>query len=101
MSIRIFNDGLAGTAASEASRVHDLSRATSGGTPSSGPAAEEDQAQISSLAETLAAQSSHRAARVQELAAAYQSGRYQVNSTDVSRSIVNHALQAGGAESGQ
>jgi anti-sigma28 factor (negative regulator of flagellin synthesis) len=101
MSIRIYNDGLAGTAASEASRAQELSRATSSGTRSSGPAAGEDQVQISSLSETLSAQSSHRAARVQELAAAYQSGKYQVNSTDVSRSIVNQALKAGSTESSE
>ena len=102
MSIRIYNDGLAGAAASEASRAQESSRAGTSGKPSSGSAAGgEDQVQISSLSEALAAQSSQRAERVQHLAAAYQSGRYQVNPTEVSRAIVNQALQAGSAGSEQ
>jgi anti-sigma28 factor (negative regulator of flagellin synthesis) len=102
MSIRIYNDGLAGAAASEASRAQDLSRATTGGKLSSGAnAGVEDQVQISSLSEALAAHGSQRAARVENLAAAYQSGAYQVNSIDVSHAIVNSALQAGNTGSGE
>lgn len=100
MSIRIYNDGLAGAAASETSRAQELSRTSSTGRPSSGSTAGgEDQVQISSVSEALSAQASSRAAHVQELAAAYQSGRYQVNSTDVSRAIVNNALGVGNTES--
>jgi anti-sigma28 factor (negative regulator of flagellin synthesis) len=100
MSIRIYNDGLAGTAASETSRAQELSRtSTTGGTSSGSTADGEDQVRISSLSEALSAQGSQRAARVQDLAAVYQSGRYQVNSMDVSHAIVNNALQAGSTES--
>ena len=100
MSIRIYNYGLAGTAASETSRAQELSRtSTTGGTSSGSTADGEDQVRISSLSEALSAQGSQRAARVQDLAAVYQSGRYQVNSMDVSHAIVNNALQAGSTES--
>jgi hypothetical protein len=102
MSIRIYSDGLAGTAASETSRAQELSRTGSSNKPSGGSAAGgEDQVQISSLSEALTAQGSQRAARVQDLAAVYQRGGYQASSMDVSRSIVNNALQAAGMGSDQ
>jgi len=102
MSIRIYSDGLAGTAASETSRAQELSRTGSSSKPSVGSAAGgEDQVQMSSLSEALTSQGSERAARVQELAAAYQKGGYQANSMDVSRAILNNALQAGGMGSEQ
>jgi anti-sigma28 factor (negative regulator of flagellin synthesis) len=101
MSIQIYNDGLAGAAASETSRVQDVSRATTSGSHSSGSTGGEDQVQISALSSALSAQGSQRAAHVQQLAAAYQSGRYEVNSTDVSRALVNNALKAGPAEGEQ
>jgi hypothetical protein len=46
----------------------------------------------------LTADGSQHAARVQQLAALYQNGQYQVNSTDVSRAIVNNALTSEGME---
>lgn len=99
MSIQIYNDGLAGAGASETSRAQELSRTTTGGAPSSGSAAGgEDQVQISSVSSSLSAQGSERAGRVQELAGAYQSGQYHVNSLDVSKALVDHALKAGGVE---
>ena len=102
MSIQIYNDGLAGLGSSEAARTQELSRATTGGKQTSGASSGgEDQVQISSLSSTLAAQGSDRAARLSQLAAVYQSGGYEVNSMDVSRAIVNHALQAGSVESDQ
>jgi len=99
MSIQIYNDGLAGTGASEASRTQDLSRATTGSKPTSGASSSgEDQVQISALSSTLAADGSQHAARVQELSAVFQSGRYEVNSMEVSRAIVNQALTSPGME---
>ncbi|HEX3745122.1 MAG TPA: flagellar biosynthesis anti-sigma factor FlgM [Bryobacteraceae bacterium] len=96
MSIQIYNDGLAGAGASEAARTQDVSRAGGGGRHTSGAASGgEDQVEISALSSSLAAQGSARSARVDQLAATYQSGNYQVNSQDVSRSIVDRALQAG------
>ena len=102
MSIQIYNDGLAGTAASETSRAQDVSGAATSARPSSGSTAGgEDQVQISSLSSALSAHGSQHAAHVQQLAATYQSGRYQVNSADVSKAIVNNALKAGSAEGEQ
>jgi anti-sigma28 factor (negative regulator of flagellin synthesis) len=99
MSIQIYNDGLSGAAASGTGRTSELSHTTAGSKPSSGTGAGgEDQVHISSLSSSLAVHGSQRAARVAQLAAAYQSGNYQVNSMDVSKAMVNHALQGGGAE---
>ena len=101
MSIRIYNESLSGTAASQTNRADEVSRAgTSGKTGQSATASGEDQVQISSLSENIAAQSASRAGRVQHLAALYQSGRYEVNSTNVANAMVSSALQAGGTESG-
>lgn len=102
MSIQIYNDGLAGSAAAGTGRTQELSQAATGSKPASGSTSSgEDQVEISSLSSTLSAQGSQRAARVQELAAAYQSGRYEVNSMDVSKAMVSHALQSGGVEGEQ
>jgi hypothetical protein len=99
MSIQIYNDGLAGAGASEATRTQDLSRAATGGKPAFGPSPSgDDQVEISSLSSTLTADGSQHAARVQQLSAVYQSGRYEVNSMDVSRAIVNQALTSPGME---
>lgn len=101
MSIQIYNDGLAGAGASEAARTQELSRTSAGSKSSSGyTSGGEDQVQISSLSSSLTAQANDRAARLQELASVYQSGQYQVNPTNVSRAIVNQAIQAGAAEGG-
>jgi anti-sigma28 factor (negative regulator of flagellin synthesis) len=99
MSIQIYNDGLAGAGATEATRPQDLSRATSGGNRASGASSTgDDQVQISPLSSTLTAEGSAHTAKVAQLAAVYQSGGYQVNSAEVSRAIVDHALQAGSVE---
>jgi anti-sigma28 factor (negative regulator of flagellin synthesis) len=103
MSIQIYNDGLAGAGASETSRAQDVSRAASlsPGSTSASSSSGEDQVQISSLSSALSAQGSQREAHVAQLAAAYQSGRYEVNAMDVSKALVNQALKAGGAEGEQ
>lgn len=103
MSIQIYNDGLAGAGAgsgsSEVSRAQDVSRSTPGSQKPASGGGGEDSVQISSLSSTLSAQSSDRAARVAQLAAAYQSGNYQVNSMDLSKAMVNNALQSGKVDS--
>ena len=99
MSILIYNDGLAGAGASGPSRAQDVTHAATTPSHSSGSTAGgEDQVHISSLSSSLSAQGSQRAAHVQALAALYQSGKYEVNSTEVSKALVNNALKAGGAE---
>jgi anti-sigma28 factor (negative regulator of flagellin synthesis) len=103
MSIQIHNDGLAGAGASGTGRAQELSRATTGGGhPASGSGGVgEDQVSISAISSSISSQGSDRAARVQQLAAAYQGGHYQVNATEVSRAMVNHALQAGSVDGDQ
>ncbi|MEI9975171.1 MAG: flagellar biosynthesis anti-sigma factor FlgM [Ignavibacteriota bacterium] len=102
MSIQIYNDGLAGAAASGPSRTQEVSSPASGQRPSSSvTSGGEDQVQISSLSSALAAHGSDRASRVAQLAAAYQSGRYEVNSMDVSKAMVDHAVQSGSTESAE
>ncbi|HUI55990.1 MAG TPA: flagellar biosynthesis anti-sigma factor FlgM [Bryobacteraceae bacterium] len=107
MSIRIYNEGVAGSAASEAHRAEELSRANA---PSKQPSvgqigSGEDQIQISSLSEHIAAQgsvqSAQQADKVRHLAAVYQSGQYHVDSRKVSSALVANALQNARTESGE
>ena len=64
--------------------------------------AEEDRLEISSFADQVSAATeahvTQRAERVKELTALYQSGRYEVNATNVSRAMVNNALSAGAVD---
>jgi len=107
MSIRIYNEGVAGSAASEAHRAEELSRVHSPSKqPSVGQAGSgEDQIQISSLSEAIAAQgkvqSAHQADRVRHLAAVYQSGQYHVDSRKVSSALVANALHNERIENGE
>jgi anti-sigma28 factor (negative regulator of flagellin synthesis) len=100
MSIRIQNDGLTGTAASETNRALDVVQIGSGGNRSgSRTGASTDRVEISSLSGRIADASSASAAaqanRVSQLAALYSSGRYQVDSSALSRAMVSQAIQAG------
>ena len=106
MSIRIQSDHLAGTQSSETSKAHEISPSTnssSAKTRQAGGGA--DQVEISSLSESIrsasAAQESQQAGRVRQLAALYASGRYQVDSKQVSHAMVSQALgetEGGGKE---
>ena len=107
MSVRIYNDGLAGAAASEAKRAEELSR-TSGAGQTRAPGSlgsGEDQVSISSLSENLTTTNgvldAQRVNRVQHLAALYQSGNYKVDAQQVSRAIVDDALRSGPAGKGE
>jgi anti-sigma28 factor (negative regulator of flagellin synthesis) len=52
-----------------------------------------DEVQLSSLASALHAESSEGSARLERLALEVQSGRYQVDSLTLSRSIIDEALK--------
>jgi anti-sigma28 factor (negative regulator of flagellin synthesis) len=106
MSIRIDNDRLTGATAAQAGKT-DQARSTSAKSSFAGAAqgTGKDSVEISSMAESLmnagAVQDANRAGRVSQLAAMYASGSYQPNSLNVSRAIVEHAVNApseGGAE---
>jgi anti-sigma28 factor (negative regulator of flagellin synthesis) len=100
MSIRIQNDSLAGTAASETSRTQDVVQIGGKGSRSgSRIGSSSDSVEISSLSGQIANASSAaeatQASRVRQLAALYSSGRYQVDSAALSSALVSHAIQAG------
>ena len=104
MSIRIYTDGLAGAAASEASRNEEVSRAsTAGKQPVAGASAEGgDQVQISSLSASIAAGSSQQDAtqsnRVRQIAVQFQNGTYHVDSLQLSRALVSNAIRSGAVD---
>ncbi|HVW07870.1 MAG TPA: flagellar biosynthesis anti-sigma factor FlgM [Bryobacteraceae bacterium] len=101
MSIRIQNDGIGSGVAPEVNRVGDAGHAAGAsgkgrvGTTTAGG----DQVEISSAAQTfsdgVSASSAQHSARVKELSALYASGRYQVDSHQVSRALVSGSLSAG------
>jgi anti-sigma28 factor (negative regulator of flagellin synthesis) len=102
MSIRTDNDGLAGAPTPETSRAGESSRiAGREGSAASPGAGGGDEVQISTLSEAIAAADTERTGMVQRLAAAYQSGGYQVDSTGLARALVRNALEAGGTDSGR
>ena len=100
MSIRIQNDGLTGTAASETSRTQDLLQVGGkGNRTGSRVGGSGDSVEISSLSGQIADASSaaqaSQASRVRQLASLFSTGRYQVDSMALSGSLVSHAIQAG------
>jgi len=103
MSIRIQNDGLAGAAAPETSRTQDVVQIGSLSTGlSSRAGGASDNVEISSLSAKIAdasnALATSQANRVRQLSQLYQSGRYEINSASVSRTLVSNALQSAGIE---
>jgi len=104
MSISIHTGQTGGTSASEASRSDSVRLSTNGAAGKAGSrSGSEDRVELSSFSEKIAAASSsestQQSARVRQLAALYQSGRYKVDSHQVSRALVSQALSAGPAES--
>jgi len=103
MSIRIQNDGLTGAMAPETSRTQDVVQIGNLSTGlSSRIGSASDNVEISSLSGNIADASSAlataQASRLRQLTQLYQSGRYQVDTSAVSRALVANALQSGGIE---
>jgi anti-sigma28 factor (negative regulator of flagellin synthesis) len=102
MSIRIYTDGMANAAASEASRSEELTRAGNAAKqPAGAPASEGgDQVQISSLSESIAAGSSQQSAaqvhRLSQIAAQFENGTYHVDAAQLSKAMIANALGGGG-----
>jgi anti-sigma28 factor (negative regulator of flagellin synthesis) len=98
MSLRIQNDSATNGTAAEVGRAAQSSPVSSG----SGKArntignAGEDQVDVSPVAEAISAgvsaQNLQRATRVSELSTLYASGRYSVDSAQISSAIVNQAI---------
>lgn len=103
MSLRVQNEPVAGTGASEVGRA---GQATSTG-PASGKgrvssgAAGGDQVQVSSVAESISAGTSalnlQRSNRVTQISALYASGKYSVDSARLSAALVAGATTGGAA----
>ena len=101
MSIRIQNDVISSGVSPEVNRTGEAGHA--GGSSGKGrvgtTTAGGDQVEISSAAQTfsdgVSATSVQHSARVKELTALYSSGRYHVDSHQVSRALVNSSLSAG------
>ena len=104
MSIRIQNDQLSGAAASQTSQTENV-RSSQGGlsTNYGASTARSDSVQISSMTEGIAAagaaQDAKSSARVAQLSALYSSGRYQVDSAQLSRKLVSGAIVGSGGGS--
>jgi anti-sigma28 factor (negative regulator of flagellin synthesis) len=102
MSMRIHNDGIAASAASQAAAAETAAQPglskQAGSVANSGA----DQVDISSLSGNIAASAAaltgQQAARVSQLAALYAKGEYRVDSVQLSRALVSTALASGPAE---
>lgn len=99
MSISIRNDGLAESSAAQSSRTSQTTQAARAAQSSSGLSSTgADRVEISSLAEKVAAadgaQAIQHSQHVGRLTALYASGRYQVDSRQVSRALVSQSLSA-------
>ena len=96
MSIRIQNDGIGATAASQTAPVEKTGKPGSSTQSSSISNSGSDQVDISSLSgnigESSGALASQEAARVSQLTALYSSGNYQVNSQQLSHALVSSAM---------
>jgi len=98
MNIRIQQEGAQGAGASDLSRSGAVSATTAprAGFPGNAGSTFGDQVDISplsgSIADELAAGAGSQSAKVQQLAALYASGHYDVDASRLSRALVAHAL---------
>jgi anti-sigma28 factor (negative regulator of flagellin synthesis) len=106
MSIRIQNDAISSGVSSEVNRTGGAGNAGSGpGRVGTSTTAGGDQVEISSAAQTFSdgvqASSAQHSARVKELSTLYASGRYNVDSHQVSRALVNSGVSAAAPAAGK
>lgn len=80
----------------EAQRTGWANSQATGGTASGGGDQVELSDTLNSLSRAMSSYSENRSAKVQALAAQYQSGTYQVDSLATSRSMISEALANGG-----
>lgn len=101
--MRIYDQSLTGTAASDTGRSQEAQKADRDATTSSSQSATSsgDRVELSSglatVSHALAAYGSSRADKVQQLTAQFQSGSYQPSSLAISQGMVAQAI-AGGAQ---
>jgi flagellar biosynthesis anti-sigma factor FlgM len=100
--MKIYDQNLPGTSATESGRSQEAQRTGRAGGQAMGATASGggDQVELSdtlnSLSRAVSSYSASRGAKVQALAAQYQSGTYRVDSRATSRSMVADALANGG-----
>lgn len=98
MSIRIQNESSSSTAAAPSSRADELSRVSVGNAKSRSHILKstDDTVEISAFSENIAvvnhSQSVHDAGKVQQLAALYRKGSYQVDSRELSQALISNAV---------
>jgi anti-sigma28 factor (negative regulator of flagellin synthesis) len=96
MSIRIDNDTLTGAAASPASKSCQTGSTGAKSLSSTGQSTGKDSVEISSITSNLinagSAQDADRAKRITQLAAAYANGSYQPDSLNISKALVQQAI---------
>jgi len=106
MSIRIQNEAITGSSASEVSRSEDIARsgANGGNRVSGADPQNRDRVELSGLSDVLSnaldVSKSQHSEKVRQLAALHASGRYTVDSMRVSHAIVSEAIGSGTAKSG-
>jgi anti-sigma28 factor (negative regulator of flagellin synthesis) len=101
--MKIYDTNLTGATAAESGRTQetrwverDTGTATGGARGAAGDHIELSNT-LNSLSRAMSAHNSDRAAKVQALAAQYQSGSYTVNSLSTSRAMVASALSGAGS----
>jgi flagellar biosynthesis anti-sigma factor FlgM len=100
--MKIYDQNLPGTSASESGRSQEAQRTGRAGgqgmsaTASGGGDQVELSDTLNKLSRAMSAYSESRSAKVQALGAQYQSGNYRVDSRATSRSMVADALAPGG-----
>jgi anti-sigma28 factor (negative regulator of flagellin synthesis) len=102
MSIRIQNDGIAAASTGQTAPAEKAGKAGSSASSASLANLGSDQVDISSFSGNIAASSSdlanQQAARVNELTAIYAKGDFQVDSGQLSRSLVSSAIGGGSVD---
>jgi len=96
--MRINNGNTAGAAAETGSTQNVQKSAQNGNASAGALGPDSDQVEFSStlggLSRAIANESTQRQSRVQSVAAAYQSGRYQANSLAISRAMIADAVNS-------
>jgi hypothetical protein len=97
--VKVYESSLNQTAASQIDKLREAEALTPGEPKKGGvaqPGQDSDRVQLSELSgrllESLNAESPQLAARLEKLAADYSAGRYQPNSLETSRRIVDDAI---------
>jgi flagellar biosynthesis anti-sigma factor FlgM len=99
--MRIYDSNLTGSTAAEASRAQETQKSdqAAAGRSKESNSGFGDRVEFSNtlgrLSKTLAVSGNERSARVEALAAQYQSGNYRVDASSVSRGMVAEAMMSG------